>query len=87
VASRRKELFYSAVDGRIMAVEIGLRASQVSMGKPQALFQANYGGGPGWTYDASADGKSFLTVSQAGQQASEALTPVVNWPTPLKKPQ
>ena len=80
-----KELFYDGMDGRIMAAEIDQHGSQVSIGQAQALFQTNYSGGPGWTYDASADGRTFLVISQGAQHASEPLTLVVNWPALLKR--
>jgi len=80
-----KELFYSAMDGKIMAAEVSQHGGQVSIGQARALFQTNYSGGPGWTYEASPDGKSFLVVSQGGQQAGAPLTLVVNWTSLLKK--
>ena len=81
-----KELFYLSLDNKIMSAEIVDADSSVSIGKVQALFQANPSPNPGWMYNASPDGKKFLVVTQGPAGTAAPLTLVVNWPALLKKP-
>ena len=80
-----KELFYVALDNKIMSAEIAQQGASLTIGKVQPLFQANPVSRPGWMYDVSADGKKFVVVSQEAQQTAAPLTLVTNWPALLKK--
>jgi len=80
-----KELFYVALDDRIMAAKIAEQESNLVIGKVQPLFQTNYSSGPGWDYDVSPDGKKFLVISQGAQETTVPLTLVTNWPALLNK--
>jgi Tol biopolymer transport system component len=80
-----KELFYLSGDDKIMAAEISVHGSDISIGNAQSLFQTNYSGGPGGVYDVDPDGKKFLLINQGSELAALPLTLVVNWPSLLKK--
>ena len=80
-----KELFYLALDNKIMSAQIAEAGSSLSIGKILPLFQANIGPNPGWMYDVSADGKKFVVASLGTPSASAPLTLVTNWPALLKK--
>ncbi|HEV2314253.1 MAG TPA: protein kinase, partial [Candidatus Acidoferrales bacterium] len=80
-----KELFYLSLDNKIMSAEIAETESSLSVGKVQALFQANPSPNPGWLYNASPDGKRFLVVTQGPAGTAAPLTLVVNWLALLKK--
>jgi Tol biopolymer transport system component len=87
-----KELFYVALDNRMMAVPIQIAADGApSSGAPVALFQTrlttgNVGIG-GFTsraqYAVSADGRFLLNVS-ADDAAASPITIVQNWTAGLK---
>jgi len=81
---RGSQLFYMAVDGRVMAVDV-TTVSQA--GVPRVLFQApvppNTLVGFG---DITADGTRFLFVApQVASGAPPPLTVVTNWQAGLKK--
>ena len=88
--SNGKELFYVALDGTVMSVEVG-GASVFQFGTPKPLFKAK-----GFrTYldnaalwDASSDGKKFIfPISQfaSGIASPTRFTVVLNWPSLMKK--
>ena len=81
-----KELFYVALDNKVMSAEIAAQGESLGIGRVQPLFQANPVSSPGRMYDVSADGKKFVFVSQETQKAEAPLTLVVNWTALLKKP-
>jgi Tol biopolymer transport system component len=85
-----KELFYSALNGMLMAVTVAEQANEIKLGAPRALFQlpsigfsAGAQGGPN-IYDAAASGQKFMTAT-ATNRSSQPLTLVVNWTADLKK--
>ena len=86
-----KELFYAALDRKLMAVEVRATAQGFDRGTPQALFElrATVGGGNAdlaTSYAPSADGKRFLmTVAQGALGETPPLTVVVNWLAGVKK--
>lgn len=81
-----KELFYRALDNKIMSVQIAEQGTSLVIGKVQELFQANPApGNLGPGYDISADGKRFVVVSEDPHQGFPPLTLVTNWPALLKK--
>lgn len=81
-----RELFYMALDNRVMSAEISEQGSSVVIGRVQPLFQANpVPRAPECMYDVTADGKKFVIVTLGGEQGAQPLTLVVNWPALLKK--
>ena len=77
-----KELFYLALDGRIMAVPLHAEGGRLQAGAPQALFVAPLAppllsGNPGH-YSVSADGQRIL-VNALAERTSPPITVLVNW--------
>jgi hypothetical protein len=85
-----RELFYIALDGRLMAVSMRLPSSgpAVEAGAPTPLFQARpfhaveHIDGP--QYVVSPDGQRFL-VNTVGDAAAPPIRVVLNWDARLKK--
>jgi hypothetical protein len=56
-----------------------------SAGAPTTLFTARYfTGGPGRSYDVSADGQRFLMIKAAGAEQTPSMVVVLNWEEELK---
>jgi len=88
-ARNGRELFYSGVDGTMMAVSIdsSVGRDKFSAGTPTALFSGPYYSvQAGRSYDVSADGR-FLMVKNDTPQALSApqLVVVLNWLEELKR--
>jgi Tol biopolymer transport system component len=85
-----KELFYMALDGTVMTVEIN-DAGTFRAGKPKPLFKPKGFSTPAKTevyWDVSSDGKKFIfTVSPSavGTAPPARLSVVLNWTTLLRK--
>jgi Tol biopolymer transport system component/tRNA A-37 threonylcarbamoyl transferase component Bud32 len=86
-----RELYYLALDGKIMAVPIKADKT-LEVGQPVPLFQTtlNTPVNPGLKrYDVTADGQRFLVLSPVavtpGQTNSNPITAVVNWTGALDK--
>jgi hypothetical protein len=88
-----RELFYVALDNRLMAVPLASSADgrTLSAGTPVALFATRIAGGAiqqggrKQQYDVSNDGQRFLVLSDPEGAATTPITLVVNWqprPTP-----
>ena len=80
-----KELFYVALDGRLMAVPIQLASNgqAVEAGAPVPLFVTRIGGavGPNVTrqqYMVSPDGQRFL-MNTVTEEATSPITVILNW--------
>ncbi len=75
-----REIFYSAPDDRIMAVDVSAKGTTLEVGKAHALF------GPVSANDfgVSADGQRFL-LSVPIESGAQSLTLVQNWMAALKK--
>jgi Tol biopolymer transport system component len=81
-----KELYYVALDGKVMAVEVAATPGfQASV--PKILFQAppQIDVTTPYLWDVTADGKRFLFPAPAGQQGNAPFTVVLNWQAGLKK--
>ena len=81
-----KELFYLAQDNKLMAMDVA--TTQVfKAGIPQPLFDTHVVRSPvdQFIYDVTADGKKFLVVTAAGNDAPSPVTVVLNWQVALKK--
>ena len=81
------ELFYIALDNRLMAVSIRLDAERqtVSAGAPVPLFTTNVGGAVTvrrQQYVVSSDGQRFLMNTVKDQASTSPLTVVQNWTLP-----
>jgi Tol biopolymer transport system component len=85
-----KELFYLALDGKLMAVPINPEATTFDQVTPVPLFQTRIQGAGGASdifhqYDVSADGERFL-VNELDESAAEPpVTIMVNFLALLKK--
>ena len=81
-----KEIFYLAIDGRLMAVDVST-STQFEHGNPKPLFRTRILGGTIATsmrYSPSADGQRFLINSQAAEEANVPVTVVTNWTAAAK---
>ena len=84
-----KELYFIALDGKLMAVSIASGAT-FSAGTPQTLFQTRiYGLIPSsyltQQYDVTPDGQRFLINVDATDTNAAPLTVVLDWTAGLKK--
>ena len=84
-----KEIFYLALDGKLMAVPVESGENFFRPGTQKPLFQTrlNVGGGPvfGREYDVAADGQRFLLTQPVADTGDVPITVIVNWPRLLKK--
>jgi serine/threonine protein kinase/Tol biopolymer transport system component len=83
-----KELYYIALDGKLMAAPITAGGATIEPGTPVALFQMRiYGGGTepavGTQYDASADGR-FL-INTVLEDDTSPITLLQNWNPEAKR--
>jgi eukaryotic-like serine/threonine-protein kinase len=81
-----KELFYMALDARLMAVPIQLASNPQTAepGSPTPLFATRVGGalqGFMQQYDVSSDGQRFL-MNTITEEAASPITVVLNWKPP-----
>jgi serine/threonine protein kinase/Tol biopolymer transport system component len=82
-----KELYYIALDGKMMAVPISVKGDTIEAGTPVALFQTRVWGGGTNTfnrqqYDVTADGR-FLIDSTADETVAP-ITVLLNWKPPAQ---
>jgi hypothetical protein len=77
-----KELFYIAEDNKMMAVDV-MSGAAFGHGTPKALFDVRTALTA--LYAVTADGKRFLILNPAEQEANAPMTVVVNWLAGLKK--
>jgi eukaryotic-like serine/threonine-protein kinase len=84
-----KEVFFSALDGRLMAAEVALRGGALELGEVRVLFLNPSGASPSFTpgrsYEVTADGQRFLIPVAANEKSAEPLTLIQNWAAGLKK--
>jgi WD40 repeat protein len=79
-----KELFYIALDGRLMAVPIELNsaAKTIVAGVPTALFNTRVGGAiqgsVAYQYSVASDGQRFL-MATISEVRTPAITVILNW--------
>jgi len=79
-----KELFYLGADNRVMAAEVDAKGGGFQVGAVKPLFAAPAAAdNVAVPFDASADGKRFVTVS-VPQEQNSSITLLVNWPELLK---
>lgn len=79
-----KELFFIALDGKLMSVQIG-GGGTFEPGKAQQVFDISAARtSPNNDYDVSLDGQRFLFISRMAD-ATSPLAIVVNWSAHLQK--
>jgi Tol biopolymer transport system component len=78
-----RELYYLAVDNKIMAAPVQADSS-FRAGSPVPLFAIHPNLGSG-VFDVAADGKRFLVNSLPADLSSPPLTLIANWPATLAK--
>jgi len=75
-----RELFYRALDGAMMSVDM---TDPAKPGAPRKLFDLRFWVNPvADQYDVTADGQRFLVIVPEGQQATR-LTVLTNWSSVL----
>jgi len=84
-----KELFYLALDGKMMAVAVKA-GTTFEAGTPEALFQTRIYGlatSPAYSqqYDVTADGQRFLLNVDVADANAVPLTVVLDWTAALQK--
>jgi hypothetical protein len=78
-----KEIFYLALDGKLMAVLVKPGAT---FGSPQPLFATRLSPQQSLAdYDVTPDGQRFLINQPVTDTGNEPITVIVNWPELLKK--
>ena len=80
-----KELFYTTIEGKVMAVDIKA-GPKLETGVPRELFQtAIKYSTEGWPIAPSNDGQKFLVNLFTSVNNSSPITIVLNWPTQVKQ--
>ena len=77
-----KELFYLALDGRLMAVPVSTTPTAIETGSPRVLFDTRIRGGfmdRRNQYVVTRDGQRFLVNLSAEDENSAPITVVMNW--------
>ena len=82
-----REIFYLALDRRLMSVRVEAGLSRFHAGLPQALFEIppEQVSGMRHHYAVTADGQRFLLATTAEEGVSSTITVVLNWKDALKK--
>jgi Tol biopolymer transport system component len=79
-----QELYYVAIDGKLMAVPVKTGAN-FEFGNPVALFQPPVPQGPGSSgYGVSPDGQRFLFRTMPAGYRASAITIMTNWMAAVK---
>jgi hypothetical protein len=78
-----KEIFYLALDGQLMAVQVSGEGTSFQFSSPELLFNATPPvlRSPSFDYDVAADGQRFLMIEPAEKAEYLPLTLVSNWLT------
>jgi hypothetical protein len=80
-----KEIFYLALDGKMMSVPVESGENSFRPGTPKPLFQTSLAPGGLRQYDVTRDGKRFLLNVPMPVTGEEPITVIVNWPKLLEK--
>jgi hypothetical protein len=81
---RRNEIFYLALDNKLMVSEVNVKGETIEVGATRPLFEIRPGG-LGNVYDVTTDGQRFLVNTAVEQQITSPITLVLNWTADLKK--
>jgi Tol biopolymer transport system component len=78
-----KELYYIALDGKMMAAPIAVDGTTLNVGAPVALFQTRIVGGGtnidlGRQYDVAPDGRFLINVA-VDESTASPITLILNW--------
>jgi eukaryotic-like serine/threonine-protein kinase len=80
-----KELYYHALDNKLMAVPVTPQTS-FAVGTPVALVEYPYSGNAEIpNYSVDRDGRRFLLITQVETETNSPLTVLVNWMAGMKK--
>jgi len=83
-----KELYYLALDGKMMAAGISA-GSEITSEVPRVLFDTGFGVKPAGSgsrlYAVTPDGERFLLLKPVAEAATTPITVVLNWTSLLKK--
>lgn len=79
-----RELYYLALDSRIMATEVKASGSSFVIGTVRPLFRTRAYLSTIGAYDVTADGQRFI-IAYEPEQLNAAITLVENWDAELKK--
>jgi eukaryotic-like serine/threonine-protein kinase len=85
-----KEIFYIALDGKMMVLPIRTTGQTLDPGTPKVLFQTSIVDGgnppvhPKTQYAVSSDGQRFL-INTIADESAPPITIVTNWTRALKK--
>ena len=79
------EIFYVALDNKLMVAAVNGKGSSFEVGAVKPLFDMHVFSGLRYPYDVTADGQRFLVNTAPGRASSAPITVVVNWTTGLKK--
>jgi dipeptidyl aminopeptidase/acylaminoacyl peptidase len=87
-SKRSQELFYMALDGTLMAVDVREEGTELRAGVPHALFKTAAVStgeiGATYPYDVSSDAQRFIVNEVIGAASPAAsLTVVLNWQSAL----
>jgi Tol biopolymer transport system component len=82
----KREIFYSSLDGQVMAVSVQLGTDSLTASAPVELFSLSGAdlNSARIPFDVTPDGQRFL-VREATERARQPLHLIVNWPALLKK--
>jgi len=80
-----KEIFYLALDGKMMSVPVESGENFFHPGSPRPLFQTQLAPGGLREYDVTRDGKRFVLNLPLPETRDEPITVIVNWPKLLEK--
>jgi hypothetical protein len=82
-----RELFYRALDGRLMAVSVATAAERLEFGAPVALLPIVEPLGTfAYPYDVDPTGAKILALTSAGSELNVTpLTVIVNWEAGLRR--
>jgi len=83
-----REIFYSGLDGAMMAVSVDSTATRdtLSIATPKTLFSGPYYSvQAGRSYDVATDGRFLMIKNNAPQATAPQLVVVLNWTDDLKR--
>jgi eukaryotic-like serine/threonine-protein kinase len=79
------EIFYLAIDNKLMSVTVNGKGANFDVGAIKPLFDTRIVLGGRYQYAVSEDGQRFLINTAPEQAASAPITVVLNWTAGLKK--
>jgi Tol biopolymer transport system component len=79
-----RELYYLALDGKMMAVDITTSGQKIDSSTPRVLFDSGLTVDPQRDqYAVTPDGQRFLILKAVADAAPTPITVVVNWPSTI----